>query len=108
MVKFAYNNAKNASIGYTPFELHYSYDLWMLFKKDINHHFSSNLADKLSAKLKKLMIICKKNLSCTQKLQKRIYNKGVKYKSYAANNKNWLNSKIKQNRKLEAKLFKPF
>ena len=108
MAKFAYNNANNRNTGYTLFELYYGYNPWMLFEKDINHYFSSNLADKLLAELRRLMIICKNNLYCTQKLQKRIHNKSIKSKSYAPNNKDWLNSKVKQNQKLEAKLLKLF
>ena len=29
MAEFAYNNAKNASTGYTPFKLNYNYHLHM-------------------------------------------------------------------------------
>ena len=57
------------------------------------------------------MIVCRKNLYYAQKLQKRANNKGVKPRSYAPNDKVWLNSKyikIKQNWKLKAKFFKPF
>ena len=54
------------------------------------------------------MIVCRENLYHAQELQKRAHNKGVKPRSYAPNNKVWLNSKYiktKQNRKLEAKFF---
>ena len=57
------------------------------------------------------MIVCKKNLYHAQELWKRAHNKGIKPKSYVFGDKVWLNSKyikIKQNRKLEAKFFKPF
>ena len=39
MANFAYNNAKNASIGHTPFKLNYGYYLCVLFKKDTNPRF---------------------------------------------------------------------
>ena len=35
MTKFAYNNAKNASTGYTPFELNCRYYPWVFYEKDI-------------------------------------------------------------------------
>ena len=57
------------------------------------------------------MIIYRENLHHTQKLQKRVYNKGVKPKSYVFSNKIWLNCKYiktKHNRKLETKFFWPF
>ena len=111
MAEFAYNNAKNASTGYTFFELNCNYYFQMSYKNDVNSCSKSKLADKLLAKLRELMIIYWKNLHHAQKLQKRAYNKGVKPRSYASGNKVWLNSKYiktKQNRKLEAKFFGPF
>ena len=36
MAEFAYNNAKNASIGHMPFELNYSYHPWILYKEDVD------------------------------------------------------------------------
>ena len=36
MAKFAYNNAKNASTGHTPFELNCGYYPRMLYKEDVN------------------------------------------------------------------------
>ena len=35
MAKFAYNNAKNASTGHTPFELNCGYHLQMSYKKKL-------------------------------------------------------------------------
>ena len=52
------------------------------------------------------MVVCQQNLYHTQKLQKRVHNKGVKPQSYVLSDKVWLSSKhlkTKQNRKLEAK-----
>ena len=93
MADFAYNNAKNASCGHTPFELNYSYHPWMSYKNDVNLCSKSKSADNLSAELKKLMIVCRENLYHAQKLQKQADNKDVKPRSYASNNKVWLNSK---------------
>ena len=67
MVEFVDNNAKNASFGYTPFKLNCGYYLQILYKDNINSHFKSKLADKLSAKLRKLRIICRENLYYTYK-----------------------------------------
>ena len=36
MAEFAYNNAKNASTGYTPFELNFGYHPQMSYEKDVN------------------------------------------------------------------------
>ena len=111
MAKFAYNNAKNASISHTPFELNCKYHLWVLYEEDIDPCFKSKSVDELSAELQELMTVCRENLHHAQKLQKQAHNKGVKPKSYALGDKVWLNSKYlktKQNRKLEAKFFGPF
>ena len=111
MVKFANNNANNANSGHTPFELNCGYYSWILYKENVDFCFKSKLANKLSAELKELMIVYQKNLHYTQKLRKQVYNKGVKPKNYAPNNKVWLNSKYiktKQNRKLKAKFFRSF
>ena len=111
MVKFAYNNAKNASTGHTPFELNYGYHPRMLYEEDVDPHSQSKLADKLLVELRELMIICQENLHYTQELQKRAHDKRVKPRIYAPGEKVWLNSKYiktKRNRKLEAIFFGPF
>ena len=80
----------------------------MLYKDEVNFRSKLKSVDKLSVKLRKLIIICQENFHHTQKLQKRAYNKGIKSRSYAPNDKVWLNSKyIKtiQYQKLEAKFF---
>ena len=80
----------------------------MFYKEDVSLHSKSKLANKLLAELKKLMIVCQKNLYHAQKFQKQAYNTGVKPKNYVFNNKIWLNIKYiktKQNQKLEAKFF---
>ena len=111
MAEFAYNNAKNASTGHTPFELNCGYHPWMSYEEDVDPRSQSKSVDELSVELKKLMIVCRKNLHHVQELQKRVHNKGVKPRSYAPGEKVWLNSKYiktKRNRNLEAKFFGPF
>ena len=111
MVEFAYNNAKNISTDHTSFEFNCGYHPRILFKKDVDPRSRLMLADELLLELRKLISFCHKNLFCTKTLQKQTYDKGVKPKNYASNDKVWLNSqynKIKQNRKLEAKFFGPF
>ena len=111
MAEFVYNNAKNASIGHMPFELNCGYHLHMSYEEEVDPRSKSKSADELSAELRELMIVCQENLRHAQELQKRAYDKGVKPRNYALCDKVWLNSKYmktKQNRKLEAKFFRPF
>ena len=63
IAEFAYNNAKNASIGHTPFELNCGYYPCVFFKKDTDPCFRSKTAKELSSKLRELMIVCWKNLN---------------------------------------------
>ena len=111
MAKFAYNNAKNASTGHTPFELNCGYHPRVSYEENIDPRSKSKSADELSAELRELMTVCQENLHHAQELQKGAHDKGVKPKSYAPGDKVWLNSKYlktKQNRNLEAKFFGPF
>ena len=111
MAQFTYNNARNASIGHTPFKLNCGYHPRMLYEEQVDSRSKSKSAVKQSAELRELMIVCQKNLHHTQELQKRTHDKGVKHWSYTPGQKVWLNSKYiktKYNRKLEAKLFGPF
>ena len=111
MAEFAYNNDKNASTGHTPFKLNCGFHPRMSYKKDVDPRFQSKLADKLSAELRELIIVCQKNPHNAQELQKQAHNKGVKPRSYAPSEKVWLNNKYiktKRNRKLEIKFFGPF
>ena len=62
MAKFAYNNAKNASTGHTPFELNCEYYPQLSYEEDIDSCSKSKSTDELSAELQKLMTICQKNL----------------------------------------------
>ena len=111
IAEFAYNNAKNANTGHTPFELNCGFHPQVSFENDVDPCSRSRFADELAKELSELMKICQQNLLHTQELQKRAHDKGVKPQSYAPGKKVWLNSKYiktKQNRKLEAKFFGPF
>ena len=111
MTEFAYNNARNMSTSHTPFELNYGYHPQKSYKEDVNPRSKFKLADKLSAQLRELMIVCQENLHNAQEIQKRGHDKGVKPQSYAPGKKVWLNSKYiktKRNQKLKAKFFRPF
>ena len=111
MAEFAYNNSKNTSTSYTPFELNCGYYPWMSYKEEANFCSQSKLAEKLSAELREMMIVCRENFYYIQKLQKRAHNKRVKPRRYASGEKVWLNSKYnmtKYNQKLETKFFRPF
>ena len=111
MAEFAYNNAKNASTGFTPFELNCGYHPRLSYKKDLDPRSKSKTAEELSSKLRNLMAACQQNLYHVQELQKQAYDKSVKPQSYTLGDKLWLNSKhlkTKQNRKLEAKFFCSF
>ena len=57
------------------------------------------------------MTVCKENFYHAKDLEKRVYNKSVKSKSYTSGNKVWLNNKYiktKQNQKFDVKFFGPF
>lgn len=53
----------------------------------------SKSVKELLVKLKKLMTVYQKNLHYAQELQKQAHNKTVKSRSYAHDNKVWLNNK---------------
>ena len=111
MAKFAYNNAKNASIGYTPFEFSCRYHPRVSYKENLNLRSKSRTAKEPSSKLQELITVCQQNLHHAQKFQKRAHNKGVKPRSYAPGEKVWLSSKYlktKRNRKLEVKFLGSF
>ena len=106
MAEFAYNNTKNASIGYISFELNCGYQPRVSYKKDLDPRSKLKTAKELSSKLWNLMAVCQQNLYHAQELQKQAHNKEVKLWSYAPGDKVWLSSKhfkTKRNRKLEAK-----
>ena len=108
MVEFAYNNAKNVSIGHTLFKLNYGYYSRVFFEKNIDPRSRSCSTNKLVEGLKKLIEVCYQNLLHAQELQKRAHNKAVKCYSYAPDKKIWLNSKYiktKRNKKFKSKFF---
>ena len=108
MAEFAYNNAKNASTGFTLFELNCGYHLWVSYKEDLNPRSQSKTAEELFFKLWNLMAACQQNLYHAEELQKQAHNKSAKPWSYAPGDKIWLSSKYlksKRNCKLEARFF---
>ena len=62
MVEFAYNNAKHANMGYTPFELNCEYYLHISYKENIDPYSRSKAANELTKELRNLMIACRENL----------------------------------------------
>ena len=84
MADFAYNNARNTSISYTPFNLNFGYNPWVSYKEDVDLCSQSKLAGELLAKPRELMIVCQKNLHHAQELQKRAHDKGVKPRNYTS------------------------
>ena len=78
MTEFAYNNAKNASTGFTPFELNYGYHPRISYEEDLDPRSKSRTAEKQSSELRELMTVCQQNLHHAQKLQKRAHDKDVK------------------------------
>ena len=106
MVKFAYNNAKNASTGYTSFKLNCGYYPCVSYKENLDPRSKSRTTEELSSELQELMIVCQQNVHHAQELQKQAHDKDVKPQSYAPGDMVWLSSKhlkTKRNRKLEAK-----
>ncbi len=62
MAEFAYNNAKNASTGHTPFELNCGYHPRVSFEEDVDSHSRSRSANELAKELKELMEVWCQNL----------------------------------------------
>ena len=62
MAEFAYNNAKNTNMGYTPFENKYGYHLHVFYKKNANPCSRFKVAHKLIEKLRNLKVIYRENL----------------------------------------------
>ena len=87
MAKFAYNNAKNASTGYTSFKFNCGYHPRVSFKEDVDPYLKSRSAEKLAGKLRELIKVCCQNLLYAQKLQKRAHDKGIKSRSYTPGEK---------------------
>ena len=57
MAEFAYNNIKNANIGYMPFELNCGYHPYVSYEKNLNPLLKLKIAEELSSKLWELMIV---------------------------------------------------
>ncbi len=111
IAEFAYNNAKNASIGHTPFKLNWGYHAKVSFEEDIDPCLRFRSANELAEELKELIEVCCQNFFHAQELQKKTHDEGVKSCSYALGEKVWLNRKYiktKRNKKLESKFFRPF
>ena len=87
IAEFAYNNAKNASIGYTLFELNCDFHPRSSYEEDIDPCSKSKTADQLVIELHTLISMCKKNLRYAQELQKRYHNNHPKLWSYAPGDK---------------------
>ena len=66
MVEFAYNNAKNASISYTPFELNFGYYPRISYEENLDLRLKSRTAEELSSELRELITICQQNLHHAQ------------------------------------------
>ena len=75
IVEFTYNNAKHASIGYTPFKLNFGYHLRVSYEEDVDPRSRSKATDKLTEELRNLIAVYRENLQHAQKLQKQAYNK---------------------------------
>ena len=111
MVKFVYNNSKNASTGHIFFKLNCSYHLRISFKDKYDARSRFFSAKKLAIELRKLINVSSENLLHAQDVQKQAHDKRVKSWRYAPGEKIWLNSKYiktKKNRKLKAKFFRSF
>ena len=63
MLEFAYNNAKNASTGYTPVKLNCRYHPCISYeeKEILDSCCKSKTAKELSFELQELMIVCQQN-----------------------------------------------
>ncbi len=70
MVEFAYNNAKNASTGHTPFELNCGYHPRVSFEEDVDPRSGSRSANELAKELRELMEVCCQNLSTHRSCRK--------------------------------------
>ncbi len=75
MAEFAYNNAKNASTGHTPFELNCGYHSRVPFEENVDPRSRSCFANKLAEELRELIEVCCQNLFHAQELQKRAHDK---------------------------------
>ena len=100
LAEFAYNNAKNTSIGYTPFELNCGFQPRASYKEDVDPYSKSKTADQLATELHTLISVYRENLQYTQDLQKQYYDKHAKPKSYAQETKFGLTVNISRPREI--------
>ena len=68
MAEVAYNNAKNASTGYTSFELNCEYHPRVSYKENLDLRSKSRTAEELSSEFQELMTVCQQNLHHAQEL----------------------------------------
>lgn len=68
MVKFAYNNVKNANISYIFFKFNKKYYLYIFFKDNTYLYLKLYFNNKLFQKQKKLITISQQNLLHAQHL----------------------------------------
>ncbi len=62
IAEFAYNNAKNASTGHTPFKLNCGYHPRVSFEEDVDPRSRFRSADELAEELRELMEVYCQNL----------------------------------------------
>ena len=87
MAELAYNNANNASTGYTSFKLNCGYHPYVFYEENLNPCLKSKSAEELSPELWKLMTVCQQNLHYIYELEKQAHDKGVKPQIYALGDK---------------------
>ena len=68
MAEFAYNNPKNASTGFTSFELNYGYHPRVSYKENLDPCSKSRTAEELSSEFRELLTVCQQNLHHAQEL----------------------------------------
>ena len=68
MAEFTYNNTKNTSISYIPFELNCGYHPKVFFEENVDFCSKSCSANKLAEKLRELIEICCQNFFHAQEL----------------------------------------
>ena len=61
MAEFAYNNANNASTGYTPFELNCKYHSFISYEENLDPCLKLRTTEELSSKLQELMTVYQEN-----------------------------------------------
>lgn len=61
IAEFAYKNSKNTNINYTPIKLNCGFYSHVSHKENVNPKFKSKTTNKLAAKLRELIVICREN-----------------------------------------------